>query len=134
VTNVAIQGLDNMMLGERALKVKKASIGITQVSGEMGVNAMSMLAGTTSTDAEVSRVIQLLNMVTPDELMDNDDYEGKSPSERPMLFASTDSPLRNPGRRARGVREVRQDPVAQDSPAGRRQQTVCRRGQDLHQI
>ncbi len=68
-----------MMLGERALKVQKASIGITQVSGEMGVNAMSMLAGTTSTDSGVSRVLQLLNMVTPDELMDNDDYEGTSP-------------------------------------------------------
>lgn len=65
-----------MMLGERALKVQKASIGITQVSGEMGVNAMSMLAGTTSADTGGSRVLQLLNMVTPDELMDNDDYEG----------------------------------------------------------
>ncbi|KAL2139288.1 hypothetical protein VTI28DRAFT_5426 [Corynascus sepedonium] len=75
VTSVAIQGLNNMMLGERALKVQKASIGITQVSGEMGVNAMSMLAGTTSADTGGSRVLQLLNMVTPDELMDNDDYE-----------------------------------------------------------
>ncbi|AEO54450.1 hypothetical protein MYCTH_2297048 [Thermothelomyces thermophilus ATCC 42464] len=74
-TNVAVQGLNNMMLGERALKVQKASIGITQVSGEMGVNAMSMLAGTMSADAGGSRVLQLLNMVTPEELMDNDDYE-----------------------------------------------------------
>jgi splicing factor U2AF subunit len=65
-----------MMLGERALKVQKASIGITQVAGEMGVNAMSMLAGTTSTDTTVTRVLQLLNMVTPEELIDNDDYEG----------------------------------------------------------
>ncbi|KAJ4290119.1 hypothetical protein N0V88_006626 [Collariella sp. IMI 366227] len=75
VTSVAIQGLNNMMLGERALKVQKASIGITQVAGEMGVNAMSMLAGTTSTDSSGGRVLQLLNMVTADELMDNDDYE-----------------------------------------------------------
>ena len=68
-----------MKLGDHLLKVQKASIGITQVAGvEMGVNAMSMLAGTTSTDSELSRVLQLLNMVTPDELMDNDDYEGKS--------------------------------------------------------
>ena len=75
-----------MMLGERALKVQKASIGITQVAGEMGVNAMSMLAGTTSTtDSQVSRVLQLLNMVTPEELMDNDDYEGTS---TPGLFFS----------------------------------------------
>jgi splicing factor U2AF 65 kDa subunit len=69
-----------MSIGDKSLKVKKASIGITQVAGvEMGVNAMSMLAGTTSTDQEESRVLQLLNMVTPEELMDSDDYEGKPP-------------------------------------------------------
>ncbi len=67
-----------MELGDRRLRVQKASIGITQVAGlEMGVNAMSMLAGTRSTDADISPVIQLLNMVTADELMDNDDYEGE---------------------------------------------------------
>lgn len=76
VTAVAIQGLDKMMLGDHCLKVQKASIGITQVAGEMGVNAMSMLAGTTAIDSDISCVLQLLNMVTPDELMDNDDYEG----------------------------------------------------------
>lgn len=65
-----------MMLGDHCLRVQKASIGITQVAGEMGVNAMSMLAGTTAIDSDISRVLQLLNMVTPDELMDNDDYEG----------------------------------------------------------
>ncbi|KAM7193486.1 hypothetical protein V8F20_008389 [Naviculisporaceae sp. PSN 640] len=75
VTNVAIQGLHNMTLGDHNLKVQKASVGITQVAGEINVNAMSMLAGTTSIDPDVSRVLQLLNMVTPDELMDNDDYE-----------------------------------------------------------
>lgn len=66
-----------MELGDKKLKVQKASIGISQVAGvEMGVNAMAMLAGTTSTDSEVTRVLQLLNMVTPEELLDNDDYEG----------------------------------------------------------
>ena len=78
-TEVAIQGLGGMELGDRRLRVQKASVGMTQVAGiEMGVNAMSMLAGTTSTDSEESRVLQLLNMVTPEELMDNDDYEGMS--------------------------------------------------------
>ncbi|KAI3329333.1 hypothetical protein HD806DRAFT_519540 [Xylariaceae sp. AK1471] len=76
VTDIAAQGLNGMVIGEKNLKVQKASIGITQVSGvEMGVNAMSMLAGTTSNDAEISRVVQLLNMVTPEELIDTDDYE-----------------------------------------------------------
>jgi splicing factor U2AF 65 kDa subunit len=77
VTAVAIQGLDKMALGDHVLRVQKASIGVTQVAGEMSVNAMSMLAGTTAIDGAGSRVLQLLNMVTPEELMDNDDYEGK---------------------------------------------------------
>ena len=66
-----------MELGDKHLKVQRASIGVTQASGlEMGVNAMSMLAGTTSNDLEEGRVLQLLNMVTPEELIDNEDYAG----------------------------------------------------------
>lgn len=85
-----------MTLGDHHLKVQKASVGITQVAGEINVNAMSMLAGTTSIDPEVSRVLQLLNMVTPDELMDNDDYEGMPSSLsfqfiHPMESMLTDS-------------------------------------------
>jgi splicing factor U2AF 65 kDa subunit len=64
-----------MDIGNQQLKVQKASSGIAQVAGEMGVNAMSMLAGTTAVDPELSRVVQLLNMVTPEELMDQQDYE-----------------------------------------------------------
>lgn len=74
-TALAIQGLDGMRLVEYTLKAQKASIGVTQVAGEMSVNAMSMLAGTTAPNGDVSRVLQLLNMVTAEELMDNDDYE-----------------------------------------------------------
>ncbi|KAI1383280.1 uncharacterized protein F4822DRAFT_434399 [Hypoxylon trugodes] len=75
-TDIAIQGLNGMVIGDKNLKVRKASIGITQVAGvEMGVNAMSMLAGTTASDSEESRVLQLLNMVTPEELMDSEDYQ-----------------------------------------------------------
>ena len=66
-----------MELGDSHLKVTRASIGVTQAAGlEMGVNAMSMLAGTTSNDLDEGRVLQLLNMVTPEELIDNEDYEG----------------------------------------------------------
>jgi splicing factor U2AF 65 kDa subunit len=73
-----VQGLNGMVIGDKTLKVRKASVGITQVAGvEMGVNAMSMLAGTTATDAEESEVVQLLNMVTAEELLDNDEYEGE---------------------------------------------------------
>ena len=66
-----------MDLADKHLKVQRASIGVTQAAGlEMGVNAMSMLAGTTSNDLDEGRVLQLLNMVTPEELIDNEDYEG----------------------------------------------------------
>ena len=77
VTDIAVEGLNGMELGDKHLKVQRASIGLTQVSGlEMGVNAMSMLAGTTSQGLEEGRVLQLLNMVTAEELIDNDDYDG----------------------------------------------------------
>jgi splicing factor U2AF 65 kDa subunit len=77
-TDVAIEGLNGIELGDGQIKVQRASIGIQQGAGlEMSVNAMSMLAGTQSTDVEKGRVIQLLNMVTPEELMDNQEYEGK---------------------------------------------------------
>ena len=77
VTDIAVEGLNGMELGDKNLHVQRASIGVTQASGlEMGVNAMSMLAGTTSTDLDEGRVLQLLNMVTPEELIDNEDYEG----------------------------------------------------------
>ena len=82
-----------MELGDKFLRVQRASIGVTQASGlEMGVNAMTMLAGTTSNDVEEGRVLQLLNMVTPEELIDNEDYEGES-----MLAAPTikDALMRN---------------------------------------
>ena len=68
-----------MELGDTQLKVQRASIGVSQAAGlEMSVNAMSMLAGTTSTDLEEGRVLQLLNMVTAEELLDNEDYQGTS--------------------------------------------------------
>ncbi|KAL6715925.1 hypothetical protein ACLMJK_006886 [Lecanora helva] len=75
-TDIAVEGLNGMELGDKHLKVQRASIGVTQAAGlEMGVNAMSMLAGTTSNDLDEGRVLQLLNMVTPEELIDNEDYE-----------------------------------------------------------
>lgn len=73
-----------MELGEKHLKVQRASIGFAQASGlEMGVNAMSMLAGTASDNFDEGRVLQLLNMVTPEELLDNEEYEGMNRAVRP---------------------------------------------------
>jgi splicing factor U2AF subunit len=67
-----------MELGDKFLRLRRASVGVQQSSApEMGVNAMSMLAGTMSHDLSQGRVLQLLNMVTPEELLDNDEYEGE---------------------------------------------------------
>jgi splicing factor U2AF subunit len=98
---MAIEGLNGMEIGDKHLKVQRASIGLTQVAGlEMGVNAMSMLAGTTSSGLEEGRVLQLLNMVTPEELIDNEDYEGMIiPSVKYVSLTS----FRNPRRRQRGM-------------------------------
>lgn len=99
-TSIAVEGLDGMELGDKHLKVTRASIGATQAAGlDMGVNAMSMFAKTTSADLETSRVLQLLNMVTPEELMNNDDYEGKLPYDTMFLSRIQQlTPDRNPRR------------------------------------
>lgn len=67
-----------MELGGKNLKVVRASIGSVQAAGlDMGVQAMSVFANTRSQDLEAGRVLQLLNMVTAEELMDDEDYQGK---------------------------------------------------------
>jgi splicing factor U2AF subunit len=73
-----IEGLNTIALGETNLKVQRASVGVTQVAGlDGGVGAISMLAGSTVNEGQGSdRVVMLLNMVTHDELLDRDAYEG----------------------------------------------------------
>jgi len=73
-TDIAIQGLHGMELAEQNLVVHKASIGTLQKDLEgQGVEAVKALVvenGTTS-----SRILQLHNMVTPEDLVDNEDYD-----------------------------------------------------------
>ena len=91
-TDIAVEGLNDMELGDKHLKVQRASIGNTQAAGlgvEMSVGAMSMLAGTTSSEFEGGRVLQLLNMVTPEELIDNEEYEGRLPRASPSMHVLT---------------------------------------------
>lgn len=135
MTEIAVQGLNGMAIGDKSLKVQKASIGITQVAGvEMGVNAMSMLAGTTSTDQEESRVVQLLNMVTAEELMDNDDYEGKSRRPLEAVCQEDTNECRNLRRRPRGVRKIWNGHGPQGSKTEWWKQAVGWCWQDLCQI
>lgn len=79
-----------MDVGGKKLKVKKASSGSTQVANfDIGITAISGLASQSSAEDNKGRVIQMLNMVTPEELMDNDEYEGKTAAaaaQPPALF------------------------------------------------
>lgn len=76
-TDLAIQSIDGMELGEKPLKIQRASIGIQQGPAEMSVGAMSMMASTKQEEPESSRVIKLMNMVEAKELMDDEDFAGK---------------------------------------------------------
>lgn len=74
----ALSALNGMDVGGKKLKVGKASIGATQVANfDVGITAISGLASQGAAEGETSRVLQLLNMVTAEELMDNEDYEGE---------------------------------------------------------
>ncbi|KAK3069213.1 hypothetical protein LTR53_012631 [Teratosphaeriaceae sp. CCFEE 6253] len=75
-TDIAVESLDGMELADSRLKVHRASRGVQQVGGDMSVNAMSMIAGTKKTEGEEGgRVLCLMNMITPEELMDAEEAD-----------------------------------------------------------
>lgn len=78
-----------MEIGGQSIKLSRACLGQEQANTEMGVSAMSMLAGTISTTMEKTRVLQLLNMVTPEELIRDDDYQGMHPVLPHHVFCLT---------------------------------------------
>ncbi|KAF2858798.1 hypothetical protein K470DRAFT_220514 [Piedraia hortae CBS 480.64] len=74
-TDMAIEALNGLELTDRKISVKRASIGIQQVGGEVSVNAMSVMASSSNDDQLVGRVLCLMNMITPEELMDADEAD-----------------------------------------------------------
>ncbi|QIW95879.1 hypothetical protein AMS68_001397 [Peltaster fructicola] len=75
-TDTAVEALNGMQLGEVNLIVQKACTGLQQVEGEMSVTAMSLLAGTkTAENADSGRVLCLMNMITPEEILDPDEAD-----------------------------------------------------------
>ncbi|RSH95126.1 hypothetical protein EHS25_000212 [Saitozyma podzolica] len=78
VTDMAIQGLHGFQLGDRTLVVQRAEVGRnTGIPGAYtgGLVAQAILQSANATDAPSSRVMLLLNMVTPEELYDDAEYE-----------------------------------------------------------
>ncbi|KAG0295665.1 U2 small nuclear RNA auxiliary factor 2 [Linnemannia gamsii] len=82
LTDIACQGLNNMMLGEKKLVVQRASVGSSRNNQNPagGANAIAlhpnlMLPGARSTEVVPTNVLQLLNMISPEELEDDQEYE-----------------------------------------------------------
>ncbi|CAG8785238.1 9029_t:CDS:2, partial [Cetraspora pellucida] len=76
VTDLACQGLNNMELGDRKLVVQRASVGSAKNTGVASVLPSSVLIPSGNGEMIPTTVLQLLNMVTPEELVDDDEYEG----------------------------------------------------------
>ncbi|KAF2847665.1 hypothetical protein T440DRAFT_470944 [Plenodomus tracheiphilus IPT5] len=77
IVDAVIEGLNDIPLGDGNLKVSRATVGLQQTTGlDGGVGAISMLAGASAAENhEHSRVICLMNMVTSDELINDEEYE-----------------------------------------------------------
>lgn len=75
-TDIALEGLNGIQLGDNHLKVQRACVGIAQAAGLESVSAMTMLAATQTKETDETRVLMLLNMVTIEELNDADNYRG----------------------------------------------------------
>lgn len=124
-----------MEIGDNKLKTNFASIGVKQAIGmEMGAQAMSAFAGTQAADSQEGRVVQLLNMVTAEELIDNDEYEGIFLSYSFSKAIILTRPLRNLRRRPRRMLEIRTNHRHENSTTGRRKSPVKWRGQDILEI
>jgi splicing factor U2AF subunit len=82
ITDAAIQGLNGMQLGDKKLIVQLASIGakntpVVQGSTSLNVPVQVQVPGLSFTPGGVpaTEVLCLLNMVTEEELVDDDEYE-----------------------------------------------------------
>jgi splicing factor U2AF subunit len=77
IVDAVIEGLNDITLGDGNLKVSRATVGVKQTAGlDGGVGAISMLASAATDNLDHSRVVCLMNMVTFDELINDDEYEG----------------------------------------------------------
>jgi hypothetical protein len=94
IVDAVIEGLNEITLGDGNLKVSRATVGVQQTAGlDGGVGAISMLASATADNLEHSRVVCLMNMVTSDELISNEDYEGKNnPSSKSSFVTGVPLP------------------------------------------
>ncbi|KAI8376512.1 uncharacterized protein BYT42DRAFT_615241 [Radiomyces spectabilis] len=79
VTDLACQGLNNMELGDRKLVVQRASIGAKQggagAEPQNSALPISLIPVGGIKEEDATRILQLMNMVTPEELEHDEDYQ-----------------------------------------------------------
>ncbi|CAF1007494.1 unnamed protein product [Rotaria sordida] len=75
VTEAAIQGLNGMQLGDKKLIVQLASVGAKNMPGMPGAIGVQLPGVNLLAPSVTTEVLCLLNMVTEDELRDDEEYE-----------------------------------------------------------
>lgn len=70
ITDVSIAGMNGMQLGDKKLVVQRASVGSKTMPAQLTIPGFDMSREITATN-----VLCLMNMVSPEELMDDEDYD-----------------------------------------------------------
>lgn len=70
ITDVAIAGMHGMQLGDKKLVVQRASVGSKTMPTQLTIPGFDF-----SKEIQATNVLCLMNMVTPEELVDDEDYD-----------------------------------------------------------
>ncbi|XP_066910518.1 splicing factor U2AF 65 kDa subunit-like [Clytia hemisphaerica] len=70
ITDVAIAGMNGMQLGDKKLVVQRASVGSKSMPAQLTIPGFDF-----SKEIQSTNVLCLMNMITPEELMDDEDYD-----------------------------------------------------------
>lgn len=70
ITDIAIAGMNGMQLGDKKLIVQRASVGAKSMSAQLAIPGLDL-----SKDVMATNILCLMNMVTAEELMDDEDYD-----------------------------------------------------------
>ncbi|GBN47350.1 Splicing factor U2AF subunit, partial [Araneus ventricosus] len=75
-TDQAIQGLNGMQLSDKRLIVQRASVGAKNVQTNVPVQVQVPGLQVAQGPGPATEILCLMNMVVPEELMDEEEYEG----------------------------------------------------------
>jgi len=70
ITDVAIAGMNGMQLGDKKLVVQRASVGSKTMTAQLNIPGFDL-----TKEVMATNVLCLMNMVSPEELVDDEDYD-----------------------------------------------------------